>query len=676
MYMAPVGIANAGDPAGATRRRSTSPAPTSRATGARRPACSPPPSPRRCGRARRSTRSSTRRSASPTTARGRDRGGRRRRARKHGDWRGVARRPAATPIEPFDTVGPNYRSPLPTPGIRAGRSRSRSCRSRSAWSSSPAATTASRARRRQLRPRLRLDRDDGRRDHRRARRGLGAVPTEWVDDVSAASRIDIARPGGDDGRRGRRHLGARRRARAAPDRQPIARCDESADACASTLGRSLRTWSRTLLAASARRLRRRRRRRSGGPAAGGRASHRRVGAPPEPATARAAALARELLAALDDVAVPGSLLAAEPDDLAAIESLAPGTPTSPPATTSTDRLHGAWLGRAAGCLLGKPVEKFPRPGIRAIAESTGNWPIPGYFTASVSTPPSPPPTRGTGAAGQQPRREHRRDARGRRPQLRADRARPRRAHGDSAHHRRRGCRVARRCPPAGCSPPNGSPTATCSTARNPTSPGASPTRSRTGSAPRSEPTSTAGCPRGTRAGGPARVAGRPPQSPPQRALRGDVRRRRVVGGNRGAEIDDCIDAGLSVIPAGSRYAAAIRRGVELGRRPRPTRPRSTRIHARLRPPPLGPRDQQLRPARVRPRPQRGRLHARRHHRRQRGLGHRLQRAPPPARSAAPSPAPRTAPGLVDPLGTGSRRASPASTASPSTSWPTHGRRPP
>jgi ADP-ribosylglycohydrolase len=46
-----------------------------------------------------------------------------------------------------------------------------------------------------------------------------------------------------------------------------------------------------------------------------------------------------------------------------------------------DRLHGAWLGRAAGCLLGKPVEKIPRHGIREILESTGRWPLRAYFSA-------------------------------------------------------------------------------------------------------------------------------------------------------------------------------------------------------------------------------------------------------------------------------------------------------
>ncbi|MCX2183155.1 ADP-ribosylglycohydrolase family protein [Streptomyces sp. SKN60] len=46
-----------------------------------------------------------------------------------------------------------------------------------------------------------------------------------------------------------------------------------------------------------------------------------------------------------------------------------------------DRLHAAWLGRAAGCLLGKPVEKLPLPAIRALARATGNWPLRDWFTA-------------------------------------------------------------------------------------------------------------------------------------------------------------------------------------------------------------------------------------------------------------------------------------------------------
>ncbi|MER7535161.1 ADP-ribosylglycohydrolase family protein [Streptomyces sp. NPDC097704] len=46
-----------------------------------------------------------------------------------------------------------------------------------------------------------------------------------------------------------------------------------------------------------------------------------------------------------------------------------------------DRLHAAWLGRAAGCLLGKPVEKLPLAALRALARAAGNWPLSTWFTA-------------------------------------------------------------------------------------------------------------------------------------------------------------------------------------------------------------------------------------------------------------------------------------------------------
>ena len=46
-----------------------------------------------------------------------------------------------------------------------------------------------------------------------------------------------------------------------------------------------------------------------------------------------------------------------------------------------DRIEAAWTGRMAGCLLGKPVEKIPREGIRAILQSIDEWPLRRYFTA-------------------------------------------------------------------------------------------------------------------------------------------------------------------------------------------------------------------------------------------------------------------------------------------------------
>ena len=107
----------------------------------------------------------------------------------------------------------------------------------------------------------------------------------------------------------------------------------------------------------------------------------------------------------------------------------PATHRVEPARRPGDRLHGAWLGRAAGCLLGKPVEKIPRhghPGDPAEPRATGR--SRGYFTAAR------PARRGRRAVAvepaqraDQPGREHRRDARGRRPQLPAARARPARA---------------------------------------------------------------------------------------------------------------------------------------------------------------------------------------------------------------------------------------------------------
>ncbi|MHC5904419.1 ADP-ribosylglycohydrolase family protein [Streptomyces sp. S6] len=57
----------------------------------------------------------------------------------------------------------------------------------------------------------------------------------------------------------------------------------------------------------------------------------------------------------------------------------PAPDHTPPPTPQT--LESAWLGRAVGCLLGKPVEKLPLHAIRALAKSTGNWPLNTYFTA-------------------------------------------------------------------------------------------------------------------------------------------------------------------------------------------------------------------------------------------------------------------------------------------------------
>ncbi|MEV7581153.1 ADP-ribosylglycohydrolase family protein [Streptomyces erythrochromogenes] len=59
----------------------------------------------------------------------------------------------------------------------------------------------------------------------------------------------------------------------------------------------------------------------------------------------------------------------------------PGDGGPPPGDALRGRLEAAWVGRAVGCLLGKPVEKLPLEGIRALARATGNWPLGDWFTA-------------------------------------------------------------------------------------------------------------------------------------------------------------------------------------------------------------------------------------------------------------------------------------------------------
>jgi ADP-ribosylglycohydrolase len=84
----------------------------------------------------------------------------------------------------------------------------------------------------------------------------------------------------------------------------------------------------------------------------------------------------------------------EPDDLQTIRSLRPTRPSLPSVAddaTLLDRLHGAWLGRCAGCALGKPVEVFmhtkngllswERQKAYLTAISPEEWPLRDYFPA-------------------------------------------------------------------------------------------------------------------------------------------------------------------------------------------------------------------------------------------------------------------------------------------------------
>ena len=92
---------------------------------------------------------------------------------------------------------------------------------------------------------------------------------------------------------------------------------------------------------------------------------------------------------LDELAANHQRDANEPSTLEAIQAARPeaqlageqpaGERVSP--EILHDRILGGWQGRAAGCLLGKPIEKATRVGIRALLESSGQWPLRQYVTA-------------------------------------------------------------------------------------------------------------------------------------------------------------------------------------------------------------------------------------------------------------------------------------------------------
>ncbi|MDQ0911414.1 ADP-ribosylglycohydrolase [Streptomyces canus] len=115
-------------------------------------------------------------------------------------------------------------------------------------------------------------------------------------------------------------------------------------------------------------------------AAGGNAAPTRAGASAEPASRYLRQLAEDLLDELADL--PSTLADHEPTDLSTIKARCRAWPSPTPAAPPTQAgLEAAWLGRAVGCLLGKPVEKLPLEAIRQLAKATGNWPLNTYFTA-------------------------------------------------------------------------------------------------------------------------------------------------------------------------------------------------------------------------------------------------------------------------------------------------------
>ncbi|MFF8674842.1 ADP-ribosylglycohydrolase family protein [Streptomyces sp. NPDC015242] len=115
-------------------------------------------------------------------------------------------------------------------------------------------------------------------------------------------------------------------------------------------------------------------------AAGGPPAPATAGASPTPTTRYLRQLAEDLLDELADL--PSTLADDEPTDLEQIRAVCADWPEPTPGPAAPHpRLEAAWLGRAVGCLLGKPVEKLPLDAIRRLARAAGNWPLTTYFTA-------------------------------------------------------------------------------------------------------------------------------------------------------------------------------------------------------------------------------------------------------------------------------------------------------
>ncbi|MFI6000262.1 ADP-ribosylglycohydrolase family protein [Streptomyces sp. NPDC051366] len=116
-------------------------------------------------------------------------------------------------------------------------------------------------------------------------------------------------------------------------------------------------------------------------AAGGHPAPGGAGASTAPAPPELRALASRLLTELEGLPSPSAR--DEPTPWPAITAAWTAAPVHAGHRVDPglrERLERAWVGRAVGCVLGKPVEKLPLEGIRALARAAGNWPLDDWFT--------------------------------------------------------------------------------------------------------------------------------------------------------------------------------------------------------------------------------------------------------------------------------------------------------
>jgi ADP-ribosylglycohydrolase len=97
--------------------------------------------------------------------------------------------------------------------------------------------------------------------------------------------------------------------------------------------------------------------------------------------------AQELLKKTQTLPMVKGYAYAEPSDLAGIRKLRPRRKAPKLKMTNKallDRLHGAWLGRCAGCLLGKPVEGIRSNQLWPYLKATKQYPLDAYIKPTRS----------------------------------------------------------------------------------------------------------------------------------------------------------------------------------------------------------------------------------------------------------------------------------------------------
>ena len=92
---------------------------------------------------------------------------------------------------------------------------------------------------------------------------------------------------------------------------------------------------------------------------------------------------QRLLRALGETRIASDWTYDEPSSREAIAATLPAPPALAPLSLTSselrDRLHAAWLGRVAGCILGKPVEGWDRVDIRSYLETRAAYPVTAYL---------------------------------------------------------------------------------------------------------------------------------------------------------------------------------------------------------------------------------------------------------------------------------------------------------